>query len=143
LHRKEKLIMKTYLVSACLLGVPCRWHGKKIISSNTKKLIKQNTLIQIIQVCPEVLGGLPVPRPPVKRIRGRVFETCPDKSSRKYVTGNEVTQYFRSGAAKTLEIAIRNNVELCILCSWSPSCDITGITGKLLAQNGFKIINTF
>jgi len=90
-----------------------------------------------------MLGGLPVPRPAVKRFRGKVFETCADKANRKNVTGKDVTEYFLRGAKETLAIAQNNNVNLAILCKWSPSCDIGGITGKLLRINNIEIINSW
>ena len=131
-------------VSSCLLGIPCRWHGKKLsISSFVKKYKLNNPDVDLIPVCPEMLGGLPTPRPPVKRRKGKVFVTCADKTNRKNVTGAEVTHYFVEGAKKTLEICNTNNIEKAILCKWSPSCDVTGITGKLLTANGIEIKNTF
>lgn len=140
---KEKI-----LVSSCLIGEPCRWHGKKMnVSPFIKKYLKdaeeENRKIELISVCPEVLGGLKTPRNPVKRRKDRVWETCPDKSLRKHVTGIEVTKEFRKGASKVLKIAGKHNIKIAILCRWSPSCDIRGITGKLLSENGIEIINTF
>ncbi|MCF8026142.1 MAG: DUF523 domain-containing protein [Desulfobacteraceae bacterium] len=135
---------RAVLVSSCLTGVPCRWHGRRVpYSSFLKKYITANPDIKLIPVCPETLGGLPTPRPPVKRRNGRVYETCADKAHRKDVTGREVTEFFRDGAAKVLELAISQNINTAIFCKWSPSCDKTGITGKLLAANGIKIINTW
>ena len=132
------------LVSACLLGINCRWHGKKCsISRYVKKYIKNNPDIEIIPVCPEILGGMLTPRQPVKRLNGHVYITCPDKKLRKNVTGKDVTKYFKLGAEETLKIAIKNKIKLAILCQWSPSCDKTGITGKLLNENRIEIINTF
>lgn len=136
---KEKI-----LVSACLLGVPCRWHGKKVYkSSMVRRFEAQHPGVELISVCPERLGGLPTPRPPVKRRKDRVFETCADKKERRLVTGREVTSYFVAGAEATLRIAQKNDCHRAILCQWSPSCDKNGITGRLLAENGIEIINTF
>lgn len=135
--------MEKILISKCLLGESCRWHGKKLYKSSfvKKYLAKHNC--QVIGVCPETLGGLPVPRPPVKRKKGRVFETCEDKKNRKNVTGKDVTETFISGAQKTLKIAQKAKVKTAILCKWSPSCDISGIAGKLLAADGIEIINSW
>lgn len=140
--------MKKIMVSACLLGEPCRWHGRKMpYSSTVKKYIRQEEergeTVQIISVCPEVMGGLPVPRKPVKRLKGRVYETVPDKSQRKNHTGKDVTEIFIRGASETLKKAKDEGIEVAILCKWSPSCDEKGITGRLLKRNGVKIINTF
>ena len=132
------------LVSACLLNEPCRWHGKRAgYSSFVKRYCMDNPDIVLIPVCPELLGGLSVPRPPCKRRRQRVWETCPDKSNRKNITGIERTAEFMAGAEKVLLIARCNNCKLAILCKWSPSCDATGITGRLLIDNGIRVINTF
>lgn len=132
------------LISKCLIGEPCRWHGKKqSVSTFVRRYLEQHPDAKLIPVCPEVLGGLSVPRPPVKRRKGRVFTTCEDKSMRKYVTGDDVTEQFLAGAKKTLSICKRNKCEIAIMCKWSPSCDVNGITGKLLAENGIAIINTF
>ena len=132
------------MVSKCLLGISCRWHGKKLYKSSfVKKYEFQNKNIELIPVCPETLAGLSVPRPPVKRKNGKIFETCPDKKNRKNVTGKDVTEIFLIGAEKTLKIAKKNNVKTAIFCKYSPSCDINGKTGKLLADNGIKIINTW
>ena len=132
------------IVSSCLLGIRCRWHGKKTgISSFVKKYVKQNPEVELISVCPEMLGGLPCPRQPVKRKQDRVWETCEDKKMRKFVTGRELTEEYRAGAIKTLELALENGCKKAILCQWSPSCDKEGITGKLLVTKGIEVINTF
>jgi len=132
------------LVSSCLLGLPVRWHGKKQRpSSFVVKFFLENPQCIPVLVCPEVLGGLSVPREPVKRRKGKVFLTCEEKEKRKYVTGKEVTQFFVKGAEETLKIAKRLNVKRAILTKWSPSCDKNGITGKLLQEYGIEIINTF
>jgi uncharacterized protein YbbK (DUF523 family) len=136
--------MQTVLVSACLLGIPCRWHGRSVRpSAQVRKFITDHPEVEIVPVCPEELGGLPTPRPPVKTRRGHVFETCADKAKRDEVTGAEVTEYFVAGANATLAIARKHDCRLAILCRNSPSCAKTGITGKLLAQHGIEIVNTF
>lgn len=90
-----------------------------------------------------MLGGLPCPRPPVKRIKGRVYETSADKESRPCVTGVDRTDAFLLGAQRTLEICQQRGIKKAILCSRSPSCDRNGYTGKLLAAHGIEIINVF
>ena len=135
---------KKVLVSSCLLGVSCRWHGKKLyLSTFVKRFIKEHPDIELISVCPEMLGGLPCPRPPIKRRNGKAFFTCADKKLRKDVTGEEVTNILEKGANITLKKARDNNIKLAILCNWSPSCDIRGFTGKLLSENDIEVINTW
>lgn len=131
---------QTLFISSCLLGHRCRWHGK------TSSSVKALSLIggaSFIHACPEMLGGLPCPRPPVKRRNGRVYETCADKASRPYVTGADRTEEFMLGAQRTLELCQRHHVTRAILCRYSPSCDRYGFTGKLLAEHGIEVINVF
>jgi len=132
------------LVSACLLGEPCRWHGRPVSFSRiVHQFLLDHPCVELIPVCPELLGGLPVPRPPVKRVGGRVFETCEDKSRRREVTGPERTAEFVAGAEATLKIAKAWGCRRAILCRWSPSCDSGGITGRLLRANGLIVLEAF
>ena len=102
-----------------------------------------------VAVCPEVLGGLPVPREPCEIQSG--------KDSRIKVTsrsGKDYTEYFRKGAEEALRIAGENGVTAAILKSRSPSCgsrfiydgtfsgslvEGTGITADLLIRSGISV----
>ena len=74
------------LVSACLMGVPCRYDGKSKPCAEVVELVKAG---KAIPVCPEQLGGLPTPRLPAERCGGRVVTK----------TGADVTEQYRRGAA--------------------------------------------
>jgi uncharacterized protein YbbK (DUF523 family) len=138
------MFMQTVLVSACLLGKPCRWHGRAVRPSGyVKKFLADHPDVEVVPVCPEELGGLPTPRPPVKTRRGRIFETCADKARRDDVTGPEVTAAFVAGAEATLAIAQERGCSFAILCKNSPSCSRTGKAGRLLIENGIEVVNTF
>jgi uncharacterized protein YbbK (DUF523 family) len=97
------------LVSACLVGVNCRYDGKASMDSELLDLFVRG---EAIPVCPEVMGGLPTPRIPAERVGELVI----DKE------GNDVTKEFRLGAEKTLEMALTHKIEKAILKSKSPSC---------------------
>lgn len=126
---KEKV-----LVSACLYGVSCRWHGKKCYKSSTVRKLEKN--LELIPVCPEMLGGLPCPRLPVKIKNGRVYQTNHDRSA----FGLEVTDLFQAGAEEVLRIAAKQNIMKAYLFKLSPSCALNGITGKYLRANGIEVI---
>ena len=82
------------LVSACLLGTPCRYDGTGKLEPALERLRAQGHTL--VPVCPEVLGGLPTPRPPAERQPdGRVVTR----------EGVDVTAEYRSGAERALEIA--------------------------------------
>lgn len=89
------------------------------------------------------LRGLPTPRPPVKIRKGHAYETCAEKERRDSVTGRDVTGAFQAGAEATLAIAREHDCRLAILFRTSPSCSKSGFTGRLLAQHGIDVANTF
>ena len=122
--------MERILVSACLLGVGCRYDCKD--NGNEKILaLLQREDIQLIPVCPEQLGGLPTPRLPSERVGERVINS----------SGQDVTAQFENGAAETLKLAKRCGCLKAILKARSPSCGYGQIydgsfTGTLIEGNG-------
>ena len=104
-----------YLISACLLGEACRYDGKsKPIPPAIAALAAEHTLIP---VCPEVLGGLPTPRPPAER-QGERIVTC---------EGGDVTDAYRRGAEEVLCLCRLHGAAGVILKNMSPSCGTRGI----------------
>ncbi len=97
------------LVSACLLGENCKYSGGNNDSEKVRKFLEGH---QVIPVCPEVLGGLPVPRSPAEIVNGVVTNA----------EGISVDREFRLGAEKALQIALEEHAQLAILQSRSPSC---------------------
>lgn len=118
------------LVSACLLGTPCRYDGTgKLIPAIQRLAALGHTLIP---VCPEVLGGLSTPRPPA--------ELGPDGRV-KTRAGTDVTQAYQQGAEHTLMLAQRHGCTMAILKERSPSCGCGSIydghfSGQLISGNG-------
>ena len=104
-----------YLISACLLGCPCRYDGRsKPIRDEIGELLSHDTLIPI---CPECLGGLPTPRLPAERRGERVINRG----------GHDVTEEYRCGAREVLRLARLYRADGVILCDKSPSCGTSGI----------------
>ena len=128
------------LVSACLLGIPCRWHGqrpKKRVSLITK-LKKKYVLVP---VCPEQLGGMSTPRSG-ETLEGGTGAQVLDEGLRMIAwdTAEDLTPYQLKGAAYTLEIAQIVGATRAYLKSGSPACDKEGITGETLERVGIKVI---
>ena len=116
------------MVSACLLGENCKYDGG---NNRNEALLEKLAGHEIIPICPEVAGGLPVPRIPVEIVNGRAVNR----------NGEGVDDAFRKGAEKTLEIAEREKPDLIILQSRSPSCGVNEIydgtfTGKKIPGHG-------
>lgn len=134
------VIMENVLISACLLGVACRYDGKKC-EYDLKDLKEKYNLIP---VCPEIYGGLPTPRVPSEITGDRVINS----------EGADVTEQYERGAQETLHLAKIFNVKFAVLKERSPSCgkgkvyDGTfshtivsgdGVAAKLLQKNGIRV----
>ncbi len=131
------------LISACLLGVKCRYDGECKPNEKILELLKEDVLIP---VCPEQLGGLPTPRIASEQKGGKVISR----------SGYDVTEYFIRGAEEVLRLTKLYGIKEAILKQRSPSCgsgqiyDGTfsrtiikgdGITTAMLRRNGIKITN--
>ena len=131
------------MVSACLVGENCKYNGGNNQNEKVLQLISEH---EVITVCPEQMGGLPTPRVPSEVKEGIV--TARD--------GRNVDREFRTGAAKCLEIALREQPDLIVMQSRSPSCgvkqrydgsftgklvDAPGVTAELLMENGFRCVD--
>lgn len=128
------------LVSACLMGLPTRYDGTPAMA-DLRALARKHTLVP---VCPEQLGGLPTPRPPCEIMCGRV----------RTREGQDVTEAFALGAARTLDVCRLCGCEAAVLKLRSPSCgkgkvyDGTftgtlvpgdGVTAALLLSQGIPV----
>lgn len=116
------------LVSACLLGVACRYDGRSKAYPLMDELCCRH---EVIPICPEQLGGLPTPRVPAERQGERVVTK----------TGGDVTEQYRRGAEEAVGLAKKLGCTVAILKERSPSCGSGAIydgsfTGTLTAGDG-------
>ena len=129
------------LISACLLGVECRYDGSGQMLSTLEALMER---YELIPVCPEQLGGLPTPRTPAERQGSRVVNR----------EGKDVTDAFSLGAAQACHMARIYGARLALLKARSPSCGCgeiydgsfsehripgSGIAAEKLAAMGVKV----
>lgn len=146
------------LISSCLLGEDVRYDGNNSsIAFNPKFSFSYKELCmdilcenEIYSFCPEVAGGLKVPR-----IRSEII-----KNEKPFIVKNQqdqdVTINFLLGAKKALDICKEENIKVALLKSKSPSCgnhqiydgtftnkliDGQGLTAKLLEENNIKVFN--
>ncbi len=139
---------RVIIVSACLLGVKCRYDGT---DSRSDELLEEFSGAILIPVCPEQLGGLPTPRREAE-IKGENGEAVLNGSARVIdATGLDVTGNFTRGARETLQIARLLNAEAAILKEKSPSCGVSiiksgtedkkgmGVTTSLLFVEGLEV----
>lgn len=131
------------LVSACLLGIFCRYNGDRILNEDIGKLAGKEE-IHLIPVCPEQLGGLKTPRNPSEQKDGKVYDK----------TGEEQTEAFTFGAKEVLRLAGLFHCPAAILKERSPSCGSRiiydgsfsgrkipgdGVCAGLLKANGIRV----
>ncbi len=131
------------LVSACLLGIACRYDGG---AQPCPEVLARMDRYQFVPICPEQLGGLPTPRTPAERRGDRVVAA----------DGTDVTTQFRHGAEQACRLADLYGAELAVLKSRSPSCGRgeiydgsfsgrrvpgRGVTAEALEALGVRVIN--
>lgn len=135
--------MKKILISACLVGDKVRYDGGHNLSPYIDELMEY---FDLVPFCPEVEGGLKIPRLKSEIRFGRVIN---EKEK-------EVTKYFKKGAELALNLCRYLDIEIAILKENSPSCGLyhiyngyfenhlikgSGFTTTLLKQNGIRVLN--
>jgi uncharacterized protein YbbK (DUF523 family) len=139
------------IVSACLLGVNCNFEGKNWLTPEVLEEFKKGGLFP---VCPEVFGGLSVPRVPSEIQGGTGADVLSGKAKVVNMEGVDVTCQFLKGANDALRIAQAVGAKEALLTEKSPSCGcgkifdgsfkdkfITGdgVTAALFKNNGIKV----
>jgi uncharacterized protein YbbK (DUF523 family) len=148
--------MELVLVSGCLLGQAVRYNGSDKLCNNNilQRWVEEG---RVVSVCPEVAGGLGVPRLPAEISNGlgglnviigiaKVIDSA----------SNEVTKEFVKGAEFALELAKSKNIKIAVLKEGSPSCGTNfiydgtfagrkvfdvGVTTALLQRAGIKVFS--
>ncbi len=144
------------LVSACLLGRPVRYDGaaKTLDDALLDRWIAQG---RVVSVCPEVMAGLPTPRPPAEIAAGRDGAAVMHGTGRVVeADGTDVTPIYLAGAQLALDQAVRHGCRHALLTDGSPSCgsgfvydgsftgrriDGAGVTAALLRQHGIAVFS--
>ncbi len=131
------------LVSACLIGQKCKYDGG---DNRSEKLLAFTEGHEVIAVCPELAGGLQTPRVPCEIVDGVVFNA----------DGENKDKEFRAGAERCLELARKEEIDLAVLQSRSPTCGVnriydgtftgkliegSGVFASLLRENGFRVLD--
>ncbi len=148
--------LEPILVSACLIGEPVRYNGahKQVAHDVFQRWQAEG---RFIAVCPEVAGGLPVPRPPAEMVGGaggaRVLQRLAKVVDPQ---GNDVSEYFLRGAEAAVTLARLHGIRMAILKEGSPSCGSgtiydgsfsgvrvsdRGVTAEALEQIGVKVFS--
>jgi len=103
--------MKKILVSSCLFG-DCVRYDAAPSECTDPRFLKWKEEGRLVKICPEVFGGLSVPRPDSQRVGDRVMTR----------TGEDVTEAYELGAAEAVRLAEENHVALAVMKQRSPCC---------------------
>lgn len=141
------------LVSSCLAGLEVRYNGTHCLNKQINRLVAEK---KAAMICPELCGGLPIPREPAEILAGNGFDVLDGKAKVLTKSGADVTDFYIKGAYATLEKAKEINASIVILKENSPSCGSSmiydgefkgnqvvgdGVTSALLKRNGFRVIS--
>ena len=135
--------MEKILISACLVGDKVKYNGGDNLSSKIDALLEK---YELVPFCPEVEGGLSIPRSPSEKVEDRVMN----------MDGEDVTDEFYKGAELAYNICLFLKIKKAILKEKSPSCgskiiydgtfshkEISGmgVTAEYLKEKGITIYN--
>ena len=142
-----------YLISACLLGQAVRYDGGHCMVAALQQLLATG---QAVAFCPEVAGGLSIPRLPAEIVAGDGQAVLSGQAKVLDSAGADMTAAFILGAQRCLALAQQHQVTHVVLKANSPSCGSTqiynghfngqkiagqGVTAALLSQHGFNVIS--
>ena len=138
--------MKKILVSQCLYGGCAVRYDGKVKACLNPTFLRWKDEGRLVPVCPEVFGGLSVPRPPAERVGDKVINE----------EGTDVTEAYLRGAREAVRLAKEHDVAFAVMKEGSPSCgskriyDGTftgnkvpgrGLAVELLEEAGIKVIS--
>ncbi|MFP4055892.1 MAG: DUF523 domain-containing protein [Candidatus Brocadiia bacterium] len=141
--------MAPVLVSACLLGVRCRYDGAAKSCARLREALAGKAWLA---VCPEQLGGLPTPRPRQHLVGGDGHAVLDGKARVVNELGEDVTAQFLRGAQEVARLARLSGAQEAWLKSRSPSCghglvDVggpwqegDGVAAALLLREGVRVV---
>jgi len=139
------------IVSACLIGIQCRYDGGTSLDETILPILSQDGYVPL---CPEQLGGLSTPRLPSQIVTGSGEEVLNGTSHIIDAEGRDVTEHFLRGAREVARIARLMKIDTALMKEYSPSCGVLsikrndvavrgmGVTSALLASMGVTVISS-
>jgi len=144
------------LVSACLMGEPVRYNGGAIRIFDHRLLESWHAEGRVVPCCPEVAGGLPIPRPCSEIFHGDGKKVLRGDARVINIHGEDVTESFLKGAQKAMELARSMKIRMAVLKDGSPSCGSAyiydghfagvkkpgnGVTAALFEENDIRVFS--
>lgn len=126
---------KKILISACLYGEKCRYNGSNV-NSDLKFDEKE-----VLKICPELLGGLGVPRESCEIVGGNAEDVINGTAKIIGLSGKDYTNEYLQGMEKAIQLVKKHKIEIAYLKQNSPSCGYGKVydgnfCGKIIKGNG-------
>jgi len=140
------------LISACLLGINCRYDGTHR-ALDPELITKLTKTFYLIPLCPEQWGGLPTPRPPAQFFGGTGRNLLQGKAKLVDEDGRETTSYVLKAAKEILKLTDLFDIKMAIFKDKSPACGVwqvyregqivsgEGVVTAALRTRGVKILS--
>jgi uncharacterized protein YbbK (DUF523 family) len=133
------------LISMCLCGVPCRYHGKthkmgyRLYREKLVQKLKEE--YELIPLCPEQLGGLPVPRCACAVTWEGDIPTVVERATGKVrYQDHDLTAAYLDGARWSVWLADVFGAKKAFMLKQSPACDSKdGVAARALAAHGVYV----
>ncbi len=147
--------MERILISACLAGDLVRYDAK-VVPINGYQVPIWHQQNQLVNVCPEVSGGLKIPRPPAQILNGNGLDVLEKRARVFDIKGNDVTGEFIKGAEYAFSLVTKYDIKVAVLKEKSPSCGVHfiydgrfnhslmsgfGVTTALLKKKGVTVFS--
>jgi len=147
--------MHRILISACLLGDNVRYDGNNSLFHSDRLQFWQQQG-RLLRLCPEVAGGLPVPRVAAEIDGGDAKAVIKGEVQIRRQDGVDVSDAFMTGAEIALALCMKHDIRIAILKEGSPSCGVNkvndgsfsgtkisgqGLTACMLAQHGIAVFS--
>ncbi|MBR5346711.1 MAG: DUF523 domain-containing protein [Deltaproteobacteria bacterium] len=129
------------LISACLLGIACRYDGASRDNADVRALLHCHHLLPV-PICPEQLGGLSTPRKPCQFCGGDGADLWHGTATLVNEDGHDLTPFFQRGAREALKIAQLCGCRAALLKERSPSCGVRAVhcEGALRTGSGVTTV---
>jgi len=133
------------LISMCLCGVPCRYHGKthkmgyRLYREKLVQKLRED--YELIPICPEQMGGLPVPRCPCQVTWNDDKPLVTNRNTGAILEhGVNLTAAYQAGAEWSVWMADVFGAKKAFMLKQSPACDPSnGVAARALAAHGVQV----
>ncbi len=125
------------IISACLAGLHTRYDGKAKQHPQLREIAERAVLVPM---CPEILGGLGIPRPQCRFVGGDGAALLREQARVIDENGVDRTSFFLRAADECMRIVELVSPEIIIFKEGSPSCGVRRVDIEGSRQSGCGVV---